>query len=250
MNALKKLSLVAIATLLVACNPETGNQADAHSQPAGNTLADTRAPEGRDWSKVVSSTADGYLMGNPNAQVKLIEYASFSCPHCGDFYRKGFESLKSNYIATGLVQFEFRAFLLGAVDVPISLLAYCQNPEGFFAVEHGLFQEQDAWIGKLQASPRAELERLGSLPPEQANQELIRLTGLDQFFRVRGLPSAKQAQCLKDEAMIARLTRVRNDGIQKHQVQGTPAFILNGTTLGGVATWPALETALREALGR
>lgn len=250
MNALKKLSLVATAATLVACNPETGNQADAAGQPAASGLADARAPEGRAWSDVVSSTADGYLMGNPGAKVKLIEYASFSCPHCGDFYRKGFESLKANYIDTGLVQLEFRAFMLGAVDAPISLLAYCQSPEGFFAVGHGLFQDQDAWIGKLQSAPRADLERLGTLPPDQANQELIRMTGLDQFFRVRGLPSAKQAQCLKDEAMIARLTRIRNDAIQKHQLEGTPTFVLNGTTLPGVATWPALETALREALGR
>ena len=247
MRSFNKTALLLALGVVAACS-DGPSQVDARNQQQNSGTPAVSVPTTKDWTTEVAATAGGFRMGNPDAKVQLIEFASFSCPHCGDFYRTGFQALKDEFIKPGLVSFEFRSFLLGAPDVPVTLMAYCQTPEAFFAVEHGLFTDQQKWMDKLSATPDSEVKALQSLPPEQAYLRLLGFAGLDEFFRVRGLPAARQAECIKDRDMIERLSKVRNEAIQRYKVQGTPSFVLNGERLEGVATWPALQTQLREAV--
>lgn len=249
MKSLTKVALGIVLAAMGGCS-DAPDQVDARQtqnvQGAAKTVP--AAPATKDWSTEVAATEGGFRMGNPDAKVQLIEFASFSCPHCGDFYRTGFQTLKDEFIKPGLVSFEFRSFLLGAPDVPTTLIAYCQTPQAFFAVEHGLFTEQEKWLNSLSKTPDSEVQKLQSLPPEQAYVQLLRFAGLDEFFRVRGVPAARQAQCINDRAMVERLSKVRNEAIQRYKIEGTPSFVLNGDLLKGVATWSALRDALNEAV--
>jgi protein-disulfide isomerase len=258
MRSVNNAALLLILGAAAACS-DAPNQVDARDQqqnaPASAASAaspaavgPTAAPSAKDWTTEVAATEGGFRMGNPDAPVQLIEFASFSCPHCGEFYRTGFQALKDEFIKPGLVSFEFRSFLLGAPDVPVTLLAYCQTPEAFFAVEHGLFTDQEKWMEKLRTTPDSEVQRLQSLPPDQAYLRLLGFSGLDEFFRVRGLPAARQAQCINDRAMIDRLSKVRNEAIERYKIQGTPSFVVDGKLLEGVATWQGLRANLREAV--
>ncbi|MBL7599238.1 thioredoxin domain-containing protein, partial [Escherichia coli] len=78
-----------------------------------------QAPAGKAWVDMISKTKDGgYLQGNPNAPIKLVEYGSRNCPYCGLFGRTAPEPLRKNYISTGKVSWEFRDFLIhGAPDL-------------------------------------------------------------------------------------------------------------------------------------
>src|SRR3546814_4217422 len=97
----------------------------------------------------------------------------------------------SKYVASGKVSLEFRSFILNGIDVPISLLAYCQPPAAFFATQKALFDTQEEWLGHIQRGG-AELERLQSLPQDRQLAGIIDLTQLDDFFKMRGMPASKQ----------------------------------------------------------
>src|SRR3546814_10006038 len=88
-----------------------------------------------------------------------MEFASLPCPHCREFNEAAADVLKSKYVAAGKVSLEFRSFILNGIDVPISLLAYCQPPAAFFATQKALFDTQEEWLGHIQRGG-AELERL------------------------------------------------------------------------------------------
>ena len=78
-------SLAAAAFTLTACNgEESGNSVAAPSEP----VKAVPAPNGGDWSTIVAESPEGgFVMGNPNAGVKLIEFGSMTCPHCRESTR-------------------------------------------------------------------------------------------------------------------------------------------------------------------
>src|SRR4051812_19274153 len=99
----------ALAVIAIAgCNSKQGDAAP--SKPA--KLEQVRPPKGGDWSMVVNPTsAGGFMMGNPNAKVKLVEYGSLTCPHCREFDEKGVPALIANYVKQGRVSWEFRNYV-------------------------------------------------------------------------------------------------------------------------------------------
>ena len=108
---------VAALALLSACGGN-GNS----SAPAAPVAA-VAAPAGQDWTQIVSKTADGgYVMGNPNAAIKLVEYGSRTCPTCGAFGQTGMKPLEEKYVKSGKVSYEFRDFLVHAPDLGVAAL--------------------------------------------------------------------------------------------------------------------------------
>src|SRR3546814_9205378 len=101
-------------------------------RPPRSTRTDTLFPyttlfRSQDWTQVVSKSPEGgFVMGNPNAALKLVEYGSRSCPTCGVFGRDGIPPLEENYVKTGKVSFEFRDFPVhGGPDLGLSTLGRC-----------------------------------------------------------------------------------------------------------------------------
>src|SRR3954469_16458643 len=126
MTAIRRFGFAVALLLLAGCNQE------AETAPAKHGGA-TKAVAGRDWSRVVAATADGgYLMGNPAAKVKLIEYGSLTCPHCGAFARESVPLLIEQYIKPGLVSYEFRNFARDPLDLGASVLVRCAGTAASF----------------------------------------------------------------------------------------------------------------------
>src|SRR4029078_5088510 len=121
------LALVAVA----GCNSKQGDAAT-------NAVVDAKRvppPKGGDWSTIVSATPQGgFLMGNPNAKLKLIEDGSLTCPHCREFDEKGSPPLIANYVKTGIVSWEFRNYVRDAFDLTASLVARCNGAKSFVPV--------------------------------------------------------------------------------------------------------------------
>src|SRR6478735_1491986 len=87
-----------------------------------------------DWSKVAVRKADGsFVQGNPDAKLKLVEYLSFTCPHCAHFEHEAIGPLTAKYIRTGLVSYEVRHAVRDGYDLAATLLARCSGPGPFFA---------------------------------------------------------------------------------------------------------------------
>jgi protein-disulfide isomerase len=237
------LALVAVA----GCNSKSGDAAT-------NAPLDAKAvppPKGGDWSTVVSATPEGgFVMGNPNAKLKLIEYGSLTCPHCREFDEKGVPLLISNYVKTGLVSWEFRNYVRDAFDLTASLIARCNGAKSFFPLARAFYKDQDVWVDKIRNTPQDQIEQLQNLPPNRQFVELAKVADFPNWAAARGVPVAKTNQCLADENTVNKLVQMTSDATtQFPDFPGTPTFILNGHMLEKTATWVELEPQLRAMLG-
>ena len=240
-----------MAVALASCSKKAGDGSATVASPTA-PVATVPPPAGKQWTDVVAETADGgYVMGNPNAPVKLVEYASFSCPHCKHFAETGVDGLKSKYVATGKVSWEFRSFLIHAMDAPLTLLMRCRGPEPFFALTEQLYAQQDDMMKKFIAMTPADQQRIAGLPPADNFKAQAEIGGLYGFFGARGLPKAQADACLSDQKATDQISvwtnKYSSDGINE-----TPTFVINGTQWEADRTgdlWTQLDQALTRATG-
>ncbi len=236
---------IALALLLSGCGGESGNQSGTSG---GTTAATVPAPNGGDWAQTVAQTPDGgFMMGNPNAPVKLVEFASMTCPHCAEFSKESHE-LVDKYVKTGQVSYELRNYVRDPADLAATLLARCGGPTPYFQLTDQMFAAQNDWFGKLQAMSPAEQQAMQTMQPAQVVSTIGEKAGLVQFVQMRGIPADKARQCLSNQAEIQRMVDMANKANQ-FQIPGTPAFLINGKLVENAASWDALEPRLKEAIG-
>ena len=240
------LFLASAALLATACNGEKG--ASNAAAGAEVTATPVAAPNNGDWSTIVTRTAEGgFLMGNPNAKVKLVEFGSMTCPHCAEFEEQGGKPLVDNYVKKGLASWEFRNFVRDPFDMTATLLARCGGEANFFGMTRTLFHDQRNWMGKIQAADPAQLQALQGQSPAQQFSTIAELGGLKAFAAQRGVPRAKADQCLANQAEIDKLVQMNSDA-GAYNIPGTPAFLINNLLVENAAGWEALEPKIKEAL--
>jgi protein-disulfide isomerase len=239
----------ALALALAGCGGGSGNNVAAAAANNAAPIPQIAAPNHGDWAEIATMTDRGsYLLGNPNAPVKLVEYASITCPHCAEFTATAATPLRERYVRSGQVSWEYRPYMIFPTDPGIFLLLHCLGPQPFFRIAEQLYADQPVWVGRVQALPQEQLQQLEGLAPAQKAAALVRAAGLDQFFRQRGLPEARMNTCLADSAALQQLQQISTRGNNEDGVQGTPTFIVNGDKLE-TSDWPDLEARLRTAIG-
>ena len=245
-----KISTLLLATAIfasAACNAETKGSAAGTAPEV--TAAAVPAPNNGDWSTIVTKTPEGgFMMGNPAAKVKLVEFGSMTCPHCAAFDAEGTKPLIDNYVKKGLVSFEFRNFVRDPYDLTAALLARCGGTASFFGLTRNLYADQQDWVGKIQAADPAKVQALQSMPPAQQFATIADLGGLKQYASLRGVPKAKAEQCLADKAAVDQLVQMNSDAVSQFSVPGTPAFVINGALVDQAASWDLLEPKIKEAI--
>ena len=245
---MKPHALLACAVAVVAvagCNKNQGNAVS--NEPV--KLTQVAPPPGGDWTQVVNATHAGFMMGNPNAKVKLIEIGALTCPHCRAFDEEGVPTLVDKYVKSGQVSWEFRPYLLHGLDLPAVLIARCNGAKTFFPLMRGIYKDQPLWLGKIQKVPEAQLDQAQNLPIKQQFVTLAQMAGLQDWAALRGVPQAKSNQCLADENEVNQLVQLSSDVSTEYpDFPGTPTFILNGKMLDKTASWEALEPQLKAAL--
>lgn len=241
------IALVAIA----GCNSKQGDAAP--HRPV--KLQQVKPPKGRDWTAVVAATpAGGFVMGNANAKVKLVEYGSMTCPHCAHFDQTAVPTLVGKYVKSGQVSWEFRNYVRDAFDVSASMVARCNGAKSFFPLTRAIFKDQKNWEAKIQAVPEGKLKATQDLPPNKEFAALAKVAGFQQLAAASGIPIAKSSQCLSNAGTVDRLVQIGSDAnSQFPDFPGTPTFLINGkmVDLGPVTedqVWPALEAKIDDAL--
>lgn len=202
-----------------------------------------------DWAGTVTVTPQGgLLIGNPAARVKLVEFGSLTCSHCGAFHRFGLPGLKERFLAGGKVSYEFRSFVRNGPDFAASLLAACQPAGAQLTLIDALFAQQENWLTPFTQVPPDAMAGLAGLPPEQQFVKLAALGKLDIWAAGRGVAPEKARACLADRAAIDRLAATRTEAVERYGLEGTPTFVLNGATVAGVYEWATLEPELAKAV--
>jgi protein-disulfide isomerase len=188
-------------------------------------------------------------MGNPDAPIKLIEFASLTCPHCAEFAKTSEPALKDTFVNSGRVSFEFRNFARDAIDLTAAQLIRCAPPESFFALTDQVFVNQEQIFERVQAAGQPAFEAALKQPDERRGVALGQLTGLIDFFAARGIARDQAEQCLSNHEAAAQIAQNAQEQGVKYDVQGTPTFLLNGNKLE-VNTWEGVKPLLEAAGAR
>lgn len=239
----------ALALTLTACG-KGDDAAGTAAAPNGAPVAAVAPPAGKTWAETVTVTADGgYLMGNPDAPIKLMEYGALSCSHCAEFSETATKELVDSYVASGRVSYELRFFMLNMFDVPATLLATCTAPEVTIPLADQFWAFQKTMFENLQKAGETQVQAAAALPPQQRFAAIAKLGGIDQFFASRGVPQAQGAACLADTAKATALVTATDKATSQMNITGTPTFFVNGAKLDA-NTWPKVKDALIQAGAR
>ena len=243
---LASFALAACAALaLSAC----GGGSSDDELPTSEPITHIAPPAGQAWVDVAADTPEGgVIIGNPDAPLKLMEYASHTCSHCAEFSEKGSATLRDKYVASGVVSYELRNQIHDPIDLTVSMLARCAGPQAFHPLAEQFWANLAPVFERVQANGDA-LGKASALPEDKRYQAIAEVSGLFDFFAARGISRDQAMQCLADPAKareaVERSTKQSND----LDVTGTPTFFLNGKNIG-THTWETLEPILQNAGAR
>lgn len=151
--------------------------------------------------------------GNPDSPVTLIEYASFTCPHCRSFHRNVFPELNRDYIEPGLINFVYREVYFDRYGLWAGMVARCGGPLRYFGIVDLLYAQQGEWTQGSPAEIAENLRRIG---------------------RTAGLSNEELDACMTDAAMAEAMIATYEANMEEHEIPGTPAFILNDELHGNM----------------
>lgn len=247
MPSFRRIALVAAAAPLALALAACGDSAD-DGAPTGDPLAPIAAPAGASWVETAAVTPEGgYRIGNPDAPLKLIEYASHSCGVCAAFSQEGAPKL-DEYVAQGTVSYELRNQIHDPIDLTIALLARCGTPQSFHPLANQAWQNFNSIMTTVQANGAA-LQQAQSAPPAQRFQAIAEAAGLLDFFAARGISRDQAMQCLADTEKAQQIANASQTQSDELEITGTPTFLLNGTKVQGT-NWASVEAALQAAGAR
>jgi protein-disulfide isomerase len=243
-----RLALLAfpLALGLAACSDTEGTSRGTQGEP----IAAIPAPAGTSWTETVTVSQDGqgYILGNPDAPLKLAEYASHTCGACANFAINGKPPLTDDYIATGVVSLEQREVFLQPTDVAIAALTRCGTKEQVQTLSDEVWRNLNLVFENIQAN-QAALQTVDNLPREERMAAIAELAGLIDFFAARGVSADQARTCLRDTAEIETMIEMASEKAEEVGVTGTPTFTLNGQKVDALQ-WNDLEPILQRAGAR
>jgi protein-disulfide isomerase len=164
----------------------------------------------QETTTATSTAAPGdFSLGSPDAKVKMVEYASFTCPHCAHFHETVFGQLKKDYIDTGKVRFTLREVYFDRYGLWGALIARCGGEMKYFGIHDMLFSKQKEWAA--------------SDDPAQV------VENLKTIGRAAGLDDAAMDACMNDKANAEALIKQFQTNFEADGVEGTPTLFINGT---------------------
>ena len=167
-------------------------------------------------------------MGDPNASITVIEYASYTCPHCARFHEDVFKDLKTNYIDTGKINFVYREVYFDRLGLWAGMLARCAGPDGYFDVANLLYEQQADWA------------RAGD-PADVA-------TALRRLGLSAGMSGEQIDACLQDGEKAQAMVAVFQQNAEADNVRATPSFFINGEPYSNMS-YADFSALLNEMLG-
>jgi len=166
-----------------------------------------------DAQTVLQITKDDRVLGNPNAPITIVEYASMTCPHCAHFANDVLPEIKKEWIDTGKVKLVLRDFPLDEPALRAAMIARCAPPERYYAFTDTFFASQEKWAAtKEYRDALARLAKFGGM-------------GKDEFDA-----------CLKNTALENRIVEQRLVASKELDVNSTPTFFVNGSKFTGAPT--------------
>lgn len=160
--------------------------------------------------ETIAVAKDDYIMGQADAPITIVEYASLTCPHCADFHANTLPGIKKDFIDKGLVRLVYRDFPLDQLALTGSMLARCAGRDRYFPFIEALYATQQKWA--RDQNPVAAMSRIALLG---------------------GMAQEKIDACLKDQTVADAILKQRIDGQKIFNIKATPTVIVNGKLFSG-----------------
>lgn len=249
----KFLAVSALALSLAACSGSgDGTKGTDKAAPTDVKITQIAPPAGKKWEETVVKTPEGgFLMGNPDAKVKIIEYAALSCSHCADFSTGGAKELKSKYVASGQVSLEMRNFMLNFLDLVPTAVTHCVGAGRYFPLSDNIFASQKELFDLAQSADQKELQNIASVAQRDQPAAIAKVLKLDQFFKARGVTEAELNTCLANSENLAAIEKTMGEGTKQYNITGTPTFVIDGKKAEFTADkplWDSLQAAINAKL--
>jgi len=201
------LAIAALGAWWMTSNAGTNNQA------AANLLGAAHAQDAD--AEIDLSLVEEMTLGAEDAPVTIVEYASFTCPHCASFHASQFKELKSEFIDTGKVKFVYRDVYFDRFGLWAAMVARCGGSERFFGITDMIYEQQRDWIG--------------------SGQDPVAITNnLRRIGKVAGLSDEQLDTCLSDADKAQALVAVYQQNAEADSVDSTPTLIINGEKHGNM----------------
>ncbi len=235
-----------LALTLAACGSEDTAAGDVDGEP----VAAVEAPAGSEWSlQAVRTEQGGWLVGNPDAPIKLVEYGSLTCPTCARFSIEGSEKLHREYIDTGRVNYELRSVMIhGIVDLLLTRMLECGSVNAAVPLADQIWSDVNAVTDPF-SSNGAAVEQAFAMEGDERFFAVADAAEVVDYFSTRGISREQARACLTDGAAIQQLAESSQADAEEADVTGTPTFFINGLRVDGT-TWSVVEPALQQAGAR
>jgi protein-disulfide isomerase len=200
---------------------------------------------------MVTMTPKGaYVLGSTAAKVRLVEYVSYTCPHCAHFIEEAAAPLKADYVATGQISVELRNLVRDPFDMTAALLARCGSAAKFFGNSEAIFARQAVWVADAQLLAAKQGAALKKMTAIQQLGFIANNTDLGAIMKGRGYTQPQINACLANKVAQNQLVLMTREATTVIKVPFTPYFLINGRASGSSGSWATLEPALKSAIGR
>ncbi|WP_299787376.1 DsbA family protein [uncultured Marivita sp.] len=223
----QRLMTIALATALVAGAGWWVAGTGSTTTVNGQTIVLPGAANAQE-SDAADITIQEMVLGAEDAPVEVIEYASYTCPHCATFHQTVLKDLKRDYIDTGKVKFTYREVYFDRYGLWGSLVARCGGEDRFFGITEMIYDTQSEW------------SRAGS---EAAIADELRKIG-----RIAGIENDQLEACLSNGDKARALIEWYQANAEEHGINSTPSFVIDGETYSNMS-YSEFQGILDEQLG-
>jgi len=161
---------------------------------------------------VLEVTEDDFVVGDKNAPVTIIEYASLSCSHCADFHNNTLEDLIKEYVDTGKARIVFRDFPFNYPALLGSMVLRCIPEDVRYDYMNALFQLQQKWVVRENA---------------KSTQELYKI------MQSGGMTKEEFETCTNNVELENTILQALIAAQNEFNIQSTPSFLINGNLVEG-----------------
>ncbi|WP_417250219.1 DsbA family protein [Celeribacter sp.] len=155
------------------------------------------------------TTVPDLVLGDADAPIELIEYASYTCPHCANFHSAVFKNLKADYIDTGKVKFVYREIFFDKFGLWAAMVARCGGDMRYFGIQGLLYEQQSDWL----AGGRDAMQIV----------ENLRTIG-----KTAGLSDEQLDACMNDGEMAKAMVEKSQAEADADNINSTPSLVING----------------------
>ncbi|MXY32884.1 MAG: DsbA family protein [Boseongicola sp. SB0664_bin_43] len=221
---IRRLTILAALAAAAFATMHSLSERNVLPSPFGQALA-------QDAKDIDTSMIKEMTLGNPDAAVTVIEYASFTCPHCATFHAGPYKQLKAEYIDSGLIDFVYREVYFDRFGLWAGITARCgENAESrYFGIVEMLYEQQQDWAG-------------GSSDAQEIVDKLRRIG------KTAGLTDADLDGCFTDGDRAQALYALYLQNAEADGIRSTPSFVIDGK-LHGNMSYADLKALIDEALG-